>query len=81
MIPPAKIDEVLGKMAGADALLVIYLSGHGGEAPVLGKLFDTGLPAALFFQPFGGHGWMYFQTVAQAGQEGRGDVHQRLVGA
>ena len=61
MIPPTKVDEVVGKAVGADALLLIYLSGHGGDAPVLGKLFGTGLPAALFFQPFGGHGWMYFQ--------------------
>ncbi len=61
VIPPTKVEEVVGKTAGADALLVIYLSGHGGDAPVLNKLFSTGLPAALFFQPFGGHGWMYFQ--------------------
>lgn len=60
-IPHTPVEEVLRKTAGADALLVIYLSGHGGDAPVLSKLFDTGLPAALFFQPFGGHGWMYFQ--------------------
>ena len=57
------------KVAKADGLLVIYLSGHGGEAPVLGKLFDTGLPAALFFQPFGGHGWMYFQDWRKQGKK------------
>ena len=55
--------------AGADAMLVIYLSGHGGAAPVLGKLFNTGKPAVLFFQPFGGHGWMYFQGWRKAGKK------------
>ena len=55
-IPPDGAHEVAAKVAKADGLLVIYLSGHGGDTPVLGKLFDTGLPAVLFFQPFGGHG-------------------------
>ena len=68
-IPPAKPDEVTAKAAGADGLLVIYLSGHGGDAPVLSKLFGLGLPAALFFQPFGGHGWMYFQEWRKPGQK------------
>jgi len=69
IIPPDKIDEVTPKVAKADGLLVIYLSGHGGNAPVLGKLFDTGLPAVLFFQPFGGHGWMYFQDWRKQGRK------------
>jgi len=69
MIPPAKAEEVAAKAAGDDALLVIYLSGHGGDAPVLSKLFETGLPAALFFQPFGGHGWMYFQEWHKQGKK------------
>ena len=68
-IPPAKANEVAAKVAAADALLVIYLSGHGGAAPVLGKLFDTNKPAVLFFQPFGGHGWMYFQRWRKAGRK------------
>lgn len=68
-IPPAKVGEVTAKAAAADALLVIYLSGHGGAAPVLGKLFDTGKPAVLFFQPFGGHGWMYFQQWRKKGKK------------
>ncbi len=67
-IPPDKAGEVAAKVAKSDGLLVIYLSGHGGEAPVLGKLFDTGLPAVLFFQPFGGHGWMYFQDWRKQGK-------------
>jgi len=68
-IPRAKAEAVVAKAAGADAMLVIYLSGHGGAAPVLGKLFDTGKPAVLFFQPFGGHGWMYFQGWRKAGKK------------
>jgi hypothetical protein len=60
-IPPAGPDAVAAQAASADALLVIWLSGHGGNTPVLEKLFGTGLPSALFFQPFGGHGWMYLQ--------------------
>ena len=68
-IPPDKPDEVAAKVAKADGLLVIYLSGHGGDAPVLGKLFDANVPAGLFFQPFGGHGWMYFQDWRKKGRK------------
>ena len=68
-IPPAGADAVAAAAGAADGLLVIYLSGHGGNAPVLGKLFDTGVPAVLFFQPFGGHGWMYFQDWRRQGKK------------
>jgi len=68
-IPPDGTAEVAAKAAKADAMLVIYLSGHGGAAPVLGKLFETGKPAVLFFQPFGGHGWMYFQRWRKEGRK------------
>ena len=68
-IPPDKADAVAANVAKSDGLLVIYLSGHGGDAPVLGKLFDTGVPAALFFQPFGGHGWMYFKDWRKQGKK------------
>jgi hypothetical protein len=60
LIPPAEADKIAPKLAEADGLLLIHLSGHGGDAPVLGKLIDVGLPTALFSQPFSGHGWMYF---------------------
>jgi hypothetical protein len=60
LLPPAKVEEVAAKLKGADALLIVHLSGHGGDAPVLTKLIDVGLPTALFSQPFSGHGWMYF---------------------
>jgi len=68
-IPPSKAAEVAAKAAAADGILIIYLSGHGGAAPVLGKLLDTGKPAVLFFQPFGGHGWMYFQQWRKTGKK------------
>ena len=51
------------------ALLLFHLSGHGGDAPVLGKLLDVGLPTAVFSQPFSGHGWMYFPALAKAGKK------------
>jgi len=60
MIPPGETDQVAAKVRDADAVLLIHLSGHGGDAPVLGKLIDVGLPTVLFSQPFSGHGWMYF---------------------
>jgi hypothetical protein len=60
IIPPTDAGQVAQKMAEADAAILIHLSGHGGDAPVLGKLIDVGLPTAVFAEPFGGHGWMYF---------------------
>lgn len=60
LVPPTDVAEVAAKLKDADALLIVHLSGHGGDAPVLGKLIDVGLPTALFTQPFSGHGWMYF---------------------
>jgi hypothetical protein len=69
MIPPAKAEEVAAKLKGADGLLIIHLSHHGGDAPVLGKLVDVGLPTALFSQPFSGHGWMDFPKWHKQGKK------------
>jgi len=69
MIPPAKADEVAAKIAEADALMIVHLSGHGGDAPVLTKLINVGLPTALFSQPFSGHGWMYFPQWHKEGKK------------
>jgi hypothetical protein len=44
MIPPTQVGELATKVREADALLLIHLSGHGGDAPVLGKLIEVGLP-------------------------------------
>jgi len=69
LIPPAKAEEVAAKLRGADGALLFHLSGHGGDAPVLSKLIETGVPAAVFSQPFSGHGWMYFPALAKAGHK------------
>ena len=69
MVPPADVGQVAAKLKDADALLIIHLSGHGGDAPVLSKLVDVGLPTALFSQPFSGHGWMYFPQWHKQGKK------------
>jgi len=71
VIPPAEVEKVLAKLDKADGLLLFHLSGHGGGAPVqaLGKLVDTGLPTAVFSQPFSGHGWMYFPQWQKEGKK------------
>jgi hypothetical protein len=69
MIPPTEVNKVAAKLKGADGLLIIHLSHHGGDAPVLGKLVDVGLPTALFSQPFSGHGWMYFPQWHKQGKK------------
>lgn len=68
LIPPAKVEDLVEKVSGADAVLLIHLSAHGGDAPVLGKLIDVGLPTVLFSQPFSGHGWMYFPQWHKQGK-------------
>ncbi len=68
MIPPANVDQLVEKVRGADALMLIHLSAHGGDSPVLGKLIDAGLPTVLFSQPFSGHGWMYFPEWRKQGK-------------
>ena len=60
MIPPKDAGEVAAKIKEADAVLVIHLSAHGGDAPIIGKIIDQNLPTVLFTQPFSGHGWMNF---------------------
>jgi len=69
LIPPAEAAQVAAKLKEADGVLLFHLSGHGGDAPVLGQLIDVGLPAAVFSQPFSGHGWMYFPQWAKAGKK------------
>lgn len=61
-IPPADPGQVAAKAASADGMLVVWLSGHGGDYETLEKLgFGAGTPAVSFFQPFSGHGWMWHQ--------------------
>ena len=67
-IPPADPAEIAAKAASADALLLIWLSGHGGDYETLEKLsFGLDKPAVSFFQPFSGHGWMWHQQWKNRG--------------
>ncbi len=69
-IPPADPTEVAERLRQeADALVIVHLSGHGGEAPILTKLVEVGLPTIVFSQPFSGHGWMYFPQWRKAGHK------------
>jgi hypothetical protein len=69
MVPPAKAAEVAARLkTEADALLIVHLSHHGGNAPELVPLVDVGLPTALFSQPFSGHGWMDFPQWRKEGK-------------
>jgi len=58
--------EAAGKIGPADALLIVHLA-FGSGRPLL-KLVDTGLPAAIFSQPFSGHDWMYVPQWQRAGK-------------
>jgi hypothetical protein len=69
LVPATEVGQVAARLKDADALLIIHLSGHGGDAPVLSKLIDVGLPTALFSQPFSGHGWMYFPQWHKQGKK------------
>ena len=61
-LPPADVAQVATRAASADGLLLIWLSGHGGDYETLEKLsFGVDKPAVSFFQPFSGHGWMWHQ--------------------
>ncbi|MBL7152802.1 MAG: hypothetical protein ISS79_03735 [Phycisphaerae bacterium] len=71
LMPPAEIGKVLPKLKDADGVIMFHLSGHGGGAPAqtMAKILDTGVPAAVFSQPFSGHGWMYFPQWQKAGKK------------
>jgi hypothetical protein len=58
--------EIVPKLAGADALLIVHLA-FGSGHPLL-KLVDAGLPTAIFSQPFSGHDWMYVPQWQKAGK-------------
>jgi len=57
---------LLPKLKEADALLVFHLA-FGSGGPLL-KLVDSGLPTAIFSQPFSGHDWMYVPQWQKAGK-------------
>jgi hypothetical protein len=63
----AAATELLPKLAGAEALLLVHLA-FGSGGPLL-KLVDSGLPTAIFSQPFSGHDWMYVPQWQKAGKK------------
>jgi len=71
LVPPAEVDKVVAKLSDVDGVLLFHLSGHGGGAPkaAMDRIIDTGLPTAVFSQPFSGHGWMYFPQWRKAGKK------------
>ncbi|MEN6604721.1 MAG: hypothetical protein ABFD86_20095 [Bryobacteraceae bacterium] len=61
-IPKVDVEQVVARAASADGMVLIWLSGHGGDYATLEKLsFGVDKPAVSFFQPFSGHGWMWHQ--------------------
>ena len=47
LIPPADVDQLAGKIRDADAVLLIHLSGHGGDAPVLELICRARVPVVI----------------------------------
>lgn len=83
-IPPADAEQVAARAAAADGVLLIWLSGHGGDYETLEKLsFGIEKPAVSFFQPFSGHGWMWHQQwqnrkVILLSTTGRGELEESI---
>jgi hypothetical protein len=71
LIPPTEVEKILPNLTGADGVLIFHLSGHGGGAPkaAMDSIIETGLPTAVFSQPFSGHGWMYFPQWQKDGKK------------
>ncbi len=71
LVPPEDAANVLPKIREADGVIMFHLSGHGGGAPAqaMSKIVDTGIPTAVFTQPFSGHGWMYFPQWQKQGKK------------
>jgi len=59
--------QVAAKLGDADAVLIVHLS-FGNAAP-MAKFVETGLPVAIFSQPFSGHDWMYVPQWQTAGKK------------
>ena len=58
-----KIEE-----AGAEAILAIHLSMGGWGYPFL-ALASTGLPVAIYAQPYSGHEWIYIANMQHDGEK------------
>jgi len=66
---PENAQNLLPKIAevGAESILVVHLTGGWGAFfPVL---FSTGLPVALYAQPYSGHEWIYVPYMQHAGEK------------
>ena len=59
--------KVAARLGDADAVIVVHLSFGSGQ-PLL-KLVESGLPTAIFSQPFSGHDWMYVPQWQKAGKK------------
>jgi len=66
---PAATSGLLPKIAEqkADAILVIHLA--FGRATPFAILESTGLPVAIYSQPFSGHDWMYIPAMQREGKK------------
>ena len=64
---PDATNQLLPKITEqkADAILVIHLA-FGSSAP-FALLASTGLPVAIYSQPFSGHDWMYVPAMQRGG--------------
>ena len=79
-------NDLLTKMtdAGAEAVLAIHLS-MGGWGPPFLALASTGLPVAIYAQPYSGHEWIYMANMQHDGAKiimgASRDIHEieRLV--
>lgn len=71
LVPPAEAAQVVAKLGEVDGVLLFHLSGHGGDAPeqAMSQIIDTGVPTAVFSQPYSGHGWMYFPRWQKEGKK------------
>ncbi len=58
--------ELAARIGTPDALLLVHLAFGSGQ-PLL-ALVNTGLPTAIFTQPFSGHDWMYVPQWQRAGK-------------
>ena len=58
--------QTAATLGDADAVLLVHLS-FGNAQPFL-EFINTGLPVAIFSQPFSGHDWMYVPPMQKAGK-------------
>ena len=53
---------------GAEAILAVHLT-MGGWGPPFLTLASTGLPVAIYAQPYSGHEWIYISSMRNAGEK------------